>query len=338
MSLFALLLVAAQHQGHDMPPAPACTAEHAAMGHCEMPKPDAPPPPPAPSCTPEHAAMGHCEMPEKPKPAAPACSPEHAAMGHCSRSETGTPGVGNAPPPPAPRVGAADAIFGADAMAAARAQLYAEHGGGSVSKIMLDQAEIRAGGGEETYVWDAEAWFGGDIDKLVVKSEGEGEFGGPFEGGEAQALWGRAIGPYFDFQAGIRQDFGPGASPTHAVIGFEGLAPYWFDIEGAVFVSHKGDATGRFEASYDQRITQSLILQPWAELNFAAQDVVERGVGAGLSSVELGLRLRYEIERELAPYVGFVWERKVGKTARFARADGEDPSRPAFVAGVRFWF
>lgn len=336
MSLLALLLVAAQHQGHDMPAALACTADHAAMGHCEMPKPEASPS--AEACSPEHAAMGHCTMPEQSKPEEPACSPEHAAMGHCALPATDAPGAGDAPPPPAPRVGTADAIFGADVMGAARAQLYAEHGGGSASKIMLDQAEVRVGRGSETYVWDAEAWFGGDIDKLVVKSEGEGAFGGTLEGGEVQALWGRAVGPYFDFQAGIRQDFGPGASPTYAVVGFEGLAPYWFDIEGALFVSQKGDLTGRFEASYDQRITQSLIVQPWTELNFAAQDVTERGVGAGVSSVELGLRLRYEIQRELAPYVGFVWERKVGKTARFARSDGEYPSRPAFVAGVRFWF
>lgn len=337
MSLLALLLVAAQHEGHQMPAAATCTAEHAAMGHCEMPKPAAPPPPPS-TCSPEHAAMGHCTPSEEPKPAAPACSPEHAAMGHCTLPETSPPGAGHTPPPPAPRVGAADDIFGADAMAVARKRLYAEHGGGSVSKIMVDQAEVRVGRGDEAYVWDAEAWFGGDIDKLVVKSEGEGEFGGGFDTGEAQALWAHAIGPYFDVQAGIRQDFGPGASPTHAVIGFEGLAPYWFDIDGALFVSHKGDVTARFEGSYDQRITQRLILQPWTELNFAAQDIAERDVGAGLSSVELGVRLRYEIVRELAPYVGFVWERKVGKTARVARAAGEDASRPAVVAGVRFWF
>lgn len=323
MSLIALLLAAAQHdhgQHTAPPPAPVCSAEHAAMGHCDMPKEEAPPPPPAPPCPPEHAAMGHC-----------------AAAGPAPSSDP-EPSAGNTPPPPAPRVGAADAIYGADAMAPARARLYAEHGGGTVSKIMIDQAEIRVANGKDSYVWDAEGWYGGDIDKLVVKSEGEGEFGGALDTGEAQALWGHAIGPYFDLQAGVRQDFGPGASPTYAVIGFEGLAPYWFDIEGALFVSHKGDVTARFEGSYDQRITQRLILQPWTELGFALQDVPEQGVGAGLSTVELGVRLRYEIEREFAPYVGFVWERKVGQTARFARAAGEDASRPAVVAGLRVWF
>lgn len=340
MSLYALLLTAAQHQGHDAPPpAPACTAEHAAMGHCTMPP--APAPKPAPACSPEHAAMGHCAMPEPEKPAVPpppACSPEHAAMGHCTLSETPPPGAGNAPPPPAPRVGAADAIFGADAMAAARARLYAEHGGGTIAQVMIDQAEARLGGGEESYAWDAEARFGGDIDKLVVKSEGEGDFSGALDQAEVQALWSRAIGPYFDIQAGVRQDIGPGASPTHAVLGFEGLAPYWFDIEGALFLSHKGDVTARFEASYDQRITQRLIVQPMAEIEAAFQDVPERGIGSGVSDIELGLRLRYEIAREFAPYIGVAWERKLGRTARIARAAGDDRSRPAFVAGVRFWF
>jgi len=335
----ALLLLAAQPDAMAHPaPALGCTAEHAAMGHCTMPK--AEPPPPPPSCSPEHAAMGHCTVPAPPP--SPACPPEHAAMGHCTPDEPAAPPpappVGNAPPPPAPRVDAADAIFGADAMAPVRARLYAEHGGGSISRIMLDQAEVRVGSGETTYSWDGEARFGGDIDKLVIKSEGEGAFGGAFDRGEGQLLWSRAIGPYFDLQTGLRQDVGPGPSPTYAVLGVEGLAPYWFDVEAALFLSDKGDVTTRIEGSYDQRITQRLILQPSAELNFALQDVREQGIGAGLSSAELGLRLRYEIAREFAPYLGYVWEGKIGRSAQLARAVGNDPSRSSVVAGVRFWF
>ena len=335
----ALLLLAAQPDAMAHPaPALGCTAEHAAMGHCTMPK--AEPPPPPPSCSPEHAAMGHCTVPAPPP--SPACPPEHAAMGHCTPDEPAAPPpappVGNAPPPPAPRVDAADAIFGADAMAPVRARLYAEHGGGSISRIMLDQAEVRVGSGETTYSWDGEARFGGDIDKLVIKSEGEGAFGGAFDRGEGQLLWSRAIGPYFDLQTGLRQDVGPGPSPTYAVLGVEGLAPYWFDVEAALFLSDKGDVTTRIEGSYDQRITQRLILQPSAELNFALQDVREQGIGAGLSSAELGLRLRYEIAREFAPYLGYVWEGKIGRSAQLARAVGNDPSRSSVVAGIRFWF
>ena len=335
----ALLLLAAQPDAmaHTVSaPAPGCTAEHAAMGHCTMPKAEPPPPP----CSPEHAAMGHCTVPAPPP--SPACPPEHAAMGHCTPDEPAAPPpappVGNAPPPPAPRVDAADAIFGADAMAPVRARLYAEHGGGSISTIMLDQAEVRVGSGETTYSWDGEARFGGDIDKLIIKSEGEGAFGGAFDRGEGQLLWSRAIGPYFDLQTGLRQDVGPGPSPTYAVVGVEGLAPYWFDVEAALFLSDKGDVTARIEGSYDQRITQRLILQPSAELSVALQDVREQDIGAGLSSAELGLRLRYEIAREFAPYLGYVWEGKIGRSAQLARAVGNDPSRSSVVAGIRFWF
>ena len=122
------------------------------------------------------------------------------------------------------------------------------------------------------------------------------------------------------------------------MLGFEGLAPYWFEVEGAVFLSDKGDLLGRVEGYYDQRLTQRLVLQPRVELNFAAQDVPENRIGAGLSNAELGLRLRYEITRKLAPYVGVSYDAKSGQTARYARDDGEDPTTTSFVAGVRIWF
>ena len=213
-----------------------------------------------------------------------------------------------------------------------------EHGGMSYSQVMLNLAEIQIRDGKEGYHWDGEAWFGGDINRLTVKSEGEGDFGGGLEGAEVQALYSRAIGPYFNLQAGVRQDIRPEPSRTYAVIGFEGLAPYWFEIEGAAFVSDKGDLLGRIEGYYDQRLTQRLVLQPRVELNFAAQDVPENRIGAGLSNAELGLRLRYEITRKLAPYVGVSYDAKSGQTARYARDDGEDPTTTSFVAGVRIWF
>ena len=153
-----------------------------------------------------------------------------------------------------------------------------------------------------------------------------------------QALYSRAVGPYFNLQAGVRHDFQPTPNRTYATIGFEGLAPYMFEVEGAVFLSNKGDLLGRLEGYYDQRITQRLILQPRAELNFAAQDVPENRIGSGLSNAELGLRLRYEIRREFAPYIGVSWDRKVGDTARFSRAAGDDATAKSIVAGVRVWF
>ena len=158
------------------------------------------------------------------------------------------------------------------------------------------------------------------------------------ESAEIQALYSRAIGPYFNLQAGIRHDFQPSPTRTYATVGFEGLAPGMFEVEGALFLSNKGDLLGRLEGYYDQRITQRFILQPRAEANFAAQDVPENRIGSGLSNIELGLRLRYEIKREFAPYIGVSWDRQVGDTARFARAAGENPSSTSFVAGIRVWF
>ena len=151
-------------------------------------------------------------------------------------------------------------------------------------------------------------------------------------------LYGRAIAPYFNLEAGVRYDIKPDPSRGYAVVGIEGIAPYWFDVGAQLFLSDKGDVLARVEGSYDQRITQSIILQPRAELNFAAQDIPANDIGSGLSDVELGLRLRYEISREFAPYIGVEWAKKLGDTARFARVAGEDADMVNFVAGIRFWF
>ncbi|MDB5690685.1 MAG: copper resistance protein, partial [Sphingomonas bacterium] len=197
---------------------------------------------------------------------------------------------------------------------------------------------FQTGKGGDGYRWDGEAWFGGDINRIFVKSEGEAAFRNGVETAEVQALYSRAIGPYFNLQAGVRHDFGPSPNRAYATVGFEGLAPYWFEVEGAAFLSDKGDVLGRLEGYYDQRVTQRLVVQPRAEFNLSAQDVPEDRLGAGLTSAELGLRLRYEIRRQFAPYVGVSYEAKAGRTADFARADGDDPTRTSFVTGVRIWF
>lgn len=320
---------------------PSCPPEHATMGHC-TPKTSAPAPQPAarpaaaapaaaaasdPDCPPEHAAMGHC----MPKATAPAAAP--ASMG---TGGTALP-AGNAPAPVAPEANYADRVWGREAMAPARAALRSEHGGMSFSQLMLNLAEVQFRGGRDGYRWDGEFWYGGDINRLTIKSEGEGTFREDAEG-EVQALYSRAVGPYFNLQAGVRQDFGHGPDRTYATVGFEGLAPYWFDVEGALFLSDKGDVFGRLEGYYDQRITQRLVLQPRAELNLSAQGVPSSGLGSGLTDAEVGLRLRYEIRREFAPYVGISWERRFGDTARYARAAGEGTGGFSAVAGVRAWF
>ena len=152
-----------------------------------------------------------------------------------------------------------------------------------------------------------------------------------------QALWSHAIGPWWDLQAGVRQDLA-GPDRTHAVVGVQGLAPYLFEVDAAAFVSNKGDVTARIEGELDQRITQRLILQPRAEIGLSAQDIPELGIGAGVDRIETGLRLRYEFVREFAPYVGIDQEWRLGQSADYARAAGEDPSVTSFVVGVRLWF
>jgi copper resistance protein B len=296
-----------------------------------------------PNCLPEHARMGHCTP--SPPPSAPAKSHPHDGHAMADKAEMPAHGsggtalpAGNAPAPPAPEADYADRVWGAAAMKPVRDAMRAEHGGGSFSQIMFDLAEYRVHSGRDGFHWDGEGWFGGDIDRFVIKSEGSIALGDGVEDAEIQALYSRAIGPYFNLQAGIRHDIKPNPSRTYAAIAFEGLAPYWFEVEGALFLSEKGDLLARLEGYYDQRITQRLILQPRAELNLAAQDVPETGTGSGLSDIDLGLRLRYEIAREFAPYVGVSWERKTGDTARYARLAGEDPSSVSFLLGVRAWF
>ena len=261
-------------------------------------------------------------------------------MGHCTPTTGAAPPV--APPPQAAFSGpehAADTIWDPQLMAGKRAEkLIAEHGGFTGYMVLLDRLEYRAIEGEDGYAWDAEAWYGGDYNRLWLKTEGEGEFGEGAESAEVQALYSRAINPWFNLQTGVRYDFRPKPDRAHLVVGVQGLAPYWFEVDAAAFLSDEGELTARFDAEYDQRITNQLILQPRVELDLAAQDAPELGVGAGLSKVEAGLRLRYEIRREFAPYVGVQYERSVGETADFARAEGEDADGWAVLVGLRSWF
>lgn len=309
-----------------------------------------------PNCPPDHAAMGHCTPAAStaPKAAMPAMShdmpqdmpqdmPMHAmpgmhAMPAAAAIKSGTDlPAGNAPPPPPPTTRAADRFYDPAAMAAADRTMRAEHGGMRFSQILFNLAEVQVRHGGNGYRWDGEGWFGGDIDRVVVKSEGEGTFGRSIDQAEVQALYAHAIGPYFNLLAGARQDLGPNGGRTHAAIGVEGLAPYWFDVEATLFASDKG-VRARGSAWYDQRLTQRAILQPRVEVNLAAQDEPDARIGAGLSSVEAGLRLRYEIAREFAPYVGINWERRYGATARYARADGEGSGGVSLALGIRGWF
>jgi copper resistance protein B len=258
-----------------------------------------------------------------------------AHAGHEAAAATADAAVPDAPAPPSDHF--ADGDYSPEAMAAARRQLRREHGAATYGGVLLDMAEARLRSGRDGYGWKGEASYGGDIDRLVLKSEGEGTRGHGVEAAEAQALYSRAATPYFDLQAGVRQDIEP-KGRTYLAAGAEGLLPYWVEVEAAAFLSTRGEVLARVEARYDLRLTQRLILQPRAELDLAAQDARATGIGSGLSSAELGLRLRYEIRRAFAPYAGVHYERRFGRTADYARAAGEDRDSLSAVVGVRAGF
>ena len=244
------------------------------------------------------------------------------------------------PPPPAAGSGpprAADAIWGADAMQASREDLRRTHGDIPVFWFQGDRLETQVRDGADIYLWDIQGYYGGPTERLWFKSEGEGIFGENPEDAEVQALYAKAFAPFWDVQAGVRHDIG-GPDTTHAVLGMQGLAPYLFEIDTALFLSHRGDLTARLEAEIDQRISQRLILQPRIEANLSAQNIPELGIGDGLDQIEVGARLRYEIRREFAPYIGIEQSWRTGRSATLARARGENPSVTSFVAGIRFWF
>ncbi len=246
--------------------------------------------------------------------------------------------AGDAPAPAPPSDHAADAVFGAEVMAQSRKELAYEVGGMGYSLVMVDLLEVGFQKGRESYRFEGEAFSGGNINRFGVKFEGEGAFGERIDDLELQALYSRAIAPYWNLQAGVRHDIRPDPSRTYLVAGVEGIAPYWFKVNAATFLSNKGEVRARVEASYDQRITQTLILQPRVEANISFQDIPALGVGSGLMDFEAGLRLRYEIKQEIAPYIGVEWRKQTGATARLSRASGEDPDTVSLVAGIRIWF
>lgn len=330
----------AQHEGHKMPmPAKPVAKPKPAAKPVAKPAAKAPAvkTAPAKSAQVDHGAMNHADMDHGEKQDDPIAEApmDHGSMDHSAHQpgppQISTPNLETGP------IRAADAIWGREAMEPAREDLYSENGNMQLFWFQGDRLEYRARDGKDGYLWDVQGYYGGDLNKFWFKSEGEGSFGERIEQAEVQALYSRAIAPFFDLQAGVRQDL-TGPDRTHAVIGVQGLMPYMFEVDAAAFLSHKGDLTARIEAEYDQRLTQRLILQPRAEVNLSAQDIPELGIGSGIDNLELGLRLRYEIAREFAPYVGIEQEWKFGGSRDFARLAGEDASVTNYVVGIRFWF
>lgn len=209
-----------------------------------------------------------------------------------------------------------------------------------ISSFKADEFEYRVGDVDDRFHWEAEGWVGGDDHKFWYKARGEqfttGRDG--LEQAELQALYSRRISTFYDAQVGIRYDFAPDPERTFAVFALKGLAPYFFDTDLSGFVSNEGELSLRAEARYDLLLTQRWIVQPKFEVNLSSDDAPARAIGSGFNTLELELRLRYEITRKFAPYVGLSWERRFGETAALVRRDGGDPDVFSLNAGVRFWY
>jgi len=208
---------------------------------------------------------------------------------------------------------------------------------------LFEKAEFRTGEAADAAVFDAQGWIGGDYRRFWWKAEGEQETEDAKSGEvEVQALYSRLIGAFWDLQTGVRVDRqyrSPSRDTTaYFVVGLEGLAPYWFEVEPTLFVSEKGKASFELTTSYDQLITQRLVIQPRLDLSAALQDDTKKNLGAGFNDVELSLRLRYDFSRQFSPYVGVTWRRALGETAAIRRQAGEKVSEAAMVFGLRTWF
>ncbi|MDP2124622.1 MAG: copper resistance protein B [Parvibaculum sp.] len=224
--------------------------------------------------------------------------------------------------------------FPAAAVAQEAVSVHADHSSDIFRRIVVETDYAARDGGQ--WRWHVDGWVGGDSERLWVRSEGKIE-DGRAEEAELQLLYGWNVHPFWDVLLGVRQDFEP-RGETYLAAGVTGLAPYFFETDATAFLSTEGDLSFRLEQSLDIPITQKLIAEPHVELNAFAQDVPERGVGAGFSSIEAGVQLRYEITRKFAPYVDLVWERDLGETASITRAGGGNVEETSLRFGVRVWF
>jgi copper resistance protein B len=209
-------------------------------------------------------------------------------------------------------------------------------------KVTFDRLEWRDGDqGEGRGAWDGQGWYGGDYDRLWIRSEGKYVGSGSEKGvrdADIEAFWNRVISRWWNGQVGVRQDVGPGQARTWAAVGLEGLAPQWFETEATFYASDGGHTAARLKAQYDLLLTQRLVLQPLVEMNLYGRADPQRQIGSGLSDLEVSARLRYEVRREFAPYIGFIWLRRFGRTADLLRAAGGQASDLELTLGVRVWF
>lgn len=256
---------------------------------------------------------------------------DHSKMDHSSHERQNT----SAPPPLPPPT--------AEELATAFPDLHGmdmrEHMDEDplVGMLLFDQLEWQKNGDDAGLGWNLVGWLGHVNNRLWLRSEGERR-DGRTEHGDIELLWGHATGPWWDAVVGVRHDFGAGRPRDWAAFGVQGLAPYKFEVAATAYVGESGRVAARAEAEYELLLTNRLILQPKLEVNLYSRADPENGIGKGLSDAAFGLRLRYEIRREFAPYVGYLWSRKFGDTATLAEAGGARRSEGQWVAGLRFWF
>ena len=217
-----------------------------------------------------------------------------------------------------------------------------DHGGHTVHdnainfQVLFDQLELQFVHGEPGSRWDSKSWIGGDLNRLWFRTEGDA-VDGVLDTAEAQLLYGRSFARWWDVVAGIRYDPRPSPSHTWLAIGVQGLAPYFLDVQATAFIGPSGHTAGRIEVEHELLLTQRLVMQSLVELSLSGKDDPDRGVGAGLSTGEVGFRFRYEIKRELAPYAGVVWHKKLFGTGDATREAGGDAGGWHVVGGLRFW-
>jgi copper resistance protein B len=207
-----------------------------------------------------------------------------------------------------------------------------------LAHLLFNELEGRFNGSNTEFRWEGQGWVGTDYDKLWIKSEGTLQGNGTVDDGQQQFLYGRAITTYFDLQGGLRSDIDSRPTRNWGALGIQGLAPYFFDLELTGYASNTGHLAAKLEASYDLLLTQRLILQPQIEVNLYSKADPVRMIGAGFSDIDTGLRLRYEIDRKFAPYIGVVYEGKFGQTASLAKRAGESTGDFRFAFGMRIWF
>jgi len=284
----------------------------------------------------DHAKMDHGSVDHSPTDRARTDhgAPDHSTMDHAAMGHGPTkPPARNDPREPIPAVTDADRIAAFPPIDHGAM----EHAPDLHSLLLVNRLEHWDGQHGNGQAWEASGWIGGNIHRVWLRSEGE-RSGGRTEAADVEVLYGRSVSPWWDVLVGVKQDLGRGDSRTWAAFGVQGLAPYKFETSATAYVGEGGQVAATVEVEYELLLTNRLILQPLVEATFTAKDDPRYGNGSGLNKVEAGLRLRYEVNRRFAPYIGISHERLFGDTAEYHQAAGERARDTRWVAGVRVWF